>query len=78
LRALDWLAAHTLPPTICQRTSEPAVVAKKRPTSTFRRKGYVIIARNYRSAHHRGELDLVGWTRTFCVLSRSRPAPPAM
>ena len=27
----------------------------------LRRRGYVIIARNYRSPHHRGELDLVGW-----------------
>ncbi|MBZ5657044.1 MAG: YraN family protein [Acidobacteriia bacterium] len=27
----------------------------------LRRRGYVIIARNYRSPHSRGELDLVGW-----------------
>jgi putative endonuclease len=27
----------------------------------LRRRGYVIIARNYRSPHFRGELDLVGW-----------------
>ena len=29
----------------------------------LRRRGYTIIARNYRSPHHRGELDLVGWER---------------
>ena len=27
----------------------------------LRRRGYILIARNYRSANHRGELDLVGW-----------------
>jgi Predicted endonuclease distantly related to archaeal Holliday junction resolvase len=29
----------------------------------LRRRGYVIIARNFRSPNHRGELDLVGWER---------------
>ena len=29
----------------------------------LRRRGYVMIARNYRSPHHRGELDLVGWDK---------------
>lgn len=29
----------------------------------LRRRGYTIISRNYRSPHHRGELDLVGWER---------------
>jgi putative endonuclease len=27
----------------------------------LRRQGYVIVARNWRSPRHRGELDLVGW-----------------
>ena len=27
----------------------------------LRKQGYVIVARNWRSARHRGELDLVGW-----------------
>lgn len=27
----------------------------------LRRRGYTMIARNYRSPQHRGELDLVGW-----------------
>jgi putative endonuclease len=35
----------------------------------LRRLGYVIIARNYRSPHHRGELDLVGWHGdTLCFI----------
>jgi putative endonuclease len=27
----------------------------------LRKLGYVIVARNYRSRHHRGEIDLIGW-----------------
>ena len=34
---------------------------KKTLISTFAGGGYTIIARNYRSPHHRGEVDLVGW-----------------
>ena len=29
----------------------------------LRRRGYVIIARNYRTARHRGEIDLIGWDK---------------
>ena len=29
----------------------------------LRRKGYVMIARNYRTARHHGEIDLIGWDK---------------
>src|SRR4051794_27665691 len=29
----------------------------------LRQKGYVIVARNYRTARHRGEIDLIGWNK---------------
>src|SRR5439155_479683 len=29
----------------------------------LRKKGYVIVARNFRSPHHRGEIDLIGWDK---------------
>ena len=29
----------------------------------LRRKGYVIVARNFRTARHRGEIDLIGWDK---------------
>ena len=29
----------------------------------LRRRGYVIIARNYRNARHHGEIDLIGWDK---------------
>jgi putative endonuclease len=61
VRALDWLAdragvSEEMP--AHQRTGR-----RGEEDSYFylRRRGYVIIARNYRSPHCRGELDLVGW-----------------
>lgn len=29
----------------------------------LRRKGYVMVARNFRTARHRGEIDLIGWDK---------------
>jgi putative endonuclease len=62
VRALDWVATHTLPPDTTtpahQRTGRSG---EEEAYFYLRRLGYTIIARNYRSPHHRGELDLVGW-----------------
>jgi putative endonuclease len=44
----------------------PAVPGRRGEGDAYfylRRRGYTIIARNYRSPHTRGELDLVGWDR---------------
>ena len=63
LRALDWLAARTLPP---DDTPEHQQVGRRGEEDAYfylRRRGYTIIARNFRSPHHRGELDLVGWNK---------------
>ena len=61
LRALDWLAAHTLPPEPGPAHQRTGRRGEEEAYFYLRRKGYVIIARNYRSPHHRGELDLIGW-----------------
>lgn len=63
LRALDWLAARTLP-----RENLPAhqLTGRRGEEDAYfylRRHGYTIIARNYRSPHSHGELDLVGWDK---------------
>jgi putative endonuclease len=29
----------------------------------LRKKGYVLVARNFRTARHRGEIDLIGWAK---------------
>jgi len=63
VRALDWLAAKTL-----STEDIPAhqVVGRRGEEDAYfylRRRGYTVIARNYRSPNHHGELDLVGWER---------------
>jgi len=63
LRALDWLSARFLPP---DATAEHLLTGLRGEEDAYfylRRRGYTIIARNYRSPHHRGELDLVGWVK---------------
>src|ERR1700687_3025663 len=63
LRALDWLAAHTLPPENMPAHQRTGRRGEEDAYFHLRRRGYTIIARNYRSPHHRGELDLVGRER---------------
>lgn len=61
LRALDWLSAKTLPQ---NESAEHLRTGRRGEEDAYfylRRRGYTIIARNYRSPNHRGELDLVGW-----------------
>jgi putative endonuclease len=63
LRALDWLAARTLSP---EDIPAHLCIGRHGEEDAYfylRRRGYTIIARNYRSPNHRGELDLVGWDR---------------
>jgi putative endonuclease len=63
LRALDWLAAKTLSPEDAPAHQRTGRRGEEDAYFYLRRRGYTIIARNYRSPHHRGELDLVGWER---------------
>jgi putative endonuclease len=69
LRALDWLAARTLPPEDLPPHQLTGRRGEEDAYFYLRRRGYTIIARNYRSPHHRGELDLVGWEKdVLCVI----------
>ena len=69
LHALDWLASHTLPPDGRPPHQRTGRRGEEEAYFYLRRKGYVIIARNYRSPHHRGELDLVAWDKdTLCFI----------
>lgn len=63
LHALDWLAAHTLKPEDLPAHQLTGRRGEEAAYFYLRQKGYVMIARNYRSPHHRGEIDLVGWDR---------------
>lgn len=63
VRALDWLATKVLPP---EDRPQHLLTGRRGEEDAYfylRRRGYTIIARNYRSPHHRGELDLVGWDK---------------
>src|SRR5712691_6102013 len=61
LRALDWLAARTLTAEDMPAHQRTGRRGEEDAYFYLRRRGYTIIAHNYRSPHHRGELDLVGW-----------------
>ena len=63
VRALDWLSDRTLPPEEMPAHQRTGRRGEEDAYFYLRRRGYVIIARNYRSPHSRGELDLVGWDR---------------
>jgi putative endonuclease len=61
LRVLDWLAARTLPPEDLPAHQRTGRRGEEDAYFYLRKRGYTIIARNFRSPNHRGELDLVGW-----------------
>jgi putative endonuclease len=63
MRALDWLAAKTLPPEDLPAHQLTGRCGEEDAYFCSRRCGYTIISRNFRSPNHRGELDLVGWDR---------------
>jgi len=63
LRALDWFAARLLSPEDIPAHQRTGRRGEEDAYFYLRRRGYTIIARNFRSPNHRGELDLVGWER---------------
>jgi putative endonuclease len=61
LRFLDWLAARTLPP---DQTPAHQLTGRRGEEVAYfhlRKLGYIMVARNFRSPRHRGEIDLIGW-----------------
>jgi putative endonuclease len=61
IRALDWLARHTLPP---EKLPVHQITGRRGEQEAYfhlRRLGYVIVARNYRTPRQPGEIDLIGW-----------------
>jgi putative endonuclease len=63
LRGLDWLSTRTLPSDDRPEHQRTGRRGEEDAYFYLRRRGYVIIARNFRSPHTRGELDLVGWDK---------------
>jgi len=62
IRGLDWLAGRVLPADD-ERPLHQRVGTRGEEEAYFhlRKLGYIIVARNYRSARCRGEIDLIGW-----------------
>jgi putative endonuclease len=69
LRALDWLSAKVLAPEDIPERQRTGRRGEEDAYFFLRRRGYTIVARNYRSPHHRGEIDLVGWDGdVLCII----------
>jgi len=61
LRLLDWLAAHTLPPSKTAPHHRTGRRGEEAAYFHLRKLGYTMVARNFRSPRCRGEIDLIGW-----------------
>lgn len=61
VRTLDSLASRLLPPD--GRTIRQRIGARGEEDAYFhlRKLGYAMVARNYRTPRHHGEIDLIGW-----------------
>jgi putative endonuclease len=63
VRTLDWLADKMLPADQRHPHQRTGQRGEEEAYFYLRRRGYVMVARNFRSPHHRGEIDLVGWDK---------------
>lgn len=69
IRGLDWLAASLLSADAKPVHLRIGVRGEEDAYFHVRQLGYVIVARNYRSPRHRGEIDLIGWDQNvLCFL----------
>jgi putative endonuclease len=59
--SLDWLGARVLPPDEKPAHQRVGVRGEEDAYFYLRGLGYVMVARNYRTARCRGEIDLIGW-----------------
>jgi putative endonuclease len=63
VRALDWVAERTLPAENVPPHQRTGRSGEEAAYFHLRRLGYVMVARNFRSARRRGEIDLIGWDK---------------
>ncbi len=60
-RSIDWLAQKLLPARDEPMRHRIGRLGEEEAYFHLRGLGYSIIARNYRTSRHRGEIDLIGW-----------------
>jgi putative endonuclease len=82
IRALDWLAARTLPLDKSPAHQQTGRRGEEAAYFYLRKLDYVIVARNFRTHYRRGEIDLIAWRRgTLCFIEvktrTSRNVKPA-
>ncbi len=82
IRALDWLAARTLPSEKGPAHQQTGRRGERDAYFYLRKLGYVMVARNFRSPRRRGEIDLIGWDKeVLCFIEvktrTSREVKPA-
>jgi putative endonuclease len=63
IRVLDWLAERTLPLQPGPSHQHTGRRGEEDAYFYLRRKGYVMVARNFRTPLRRGEIDLIGWDK---------------
>jgi putative endonuclease len=68
IHSLDWFAARTLPHREMPAHQMTGRRGEEAAYFHLRRAGYVMVARNYRSPNHRGEVDLIAWDRDVLCL----------
>ncbi len=61
IRVLDWLAERMLPPQKLPRHQLTGRRGEEAAYFYLRKLGYLLVSRNFRSPHRRGEIDLIGW-----------------
>ena len=63
IRVLDWIAQKTLPPDSSPAHQQTGRRGEEEAYFYLRRLGYIMVARNFRSARRKGEIDLIGWNK---------------
>ena len=61
VRSLDWLAQRLLPIEESPEHLQVGVRGEEDAYFYLRTLGYRMVAQNYRSPNHEGEIDLIGW-----------------
>jgi putative endonuclease len=63
VRMLDWLAAYMPRPDSVPAHQRIGRRARRNAYFYLRKKGYLMVARNFHSPLRRGEIDLIGWEK---------------
>jgi putative endonuclease len=61
IELLDWVAERVLPADKLPEHLQVGVRGEEDAYFHLRKLGYRIVAQNYRSPNHEGEIDLIGW-----------------